>query len=106
MTGHRERAVEIVGSLHTASQLDPAQAMYSVAVAQVHATLALVEQQRIANLIALSHESAPAVGPKVTAYPRLAGGTAENPVWREQVDASGQYWADLAAQVRDGLGLS
>lgn len=31
--------------------------MHTIAIAQVHATLALVEQQRIANLIALANSS-------------------------------------------------
>lgn len=48
---HAEKAREWIGHRNVPSY---GGSQHQVAVAQVHATLALVEQQRIANLIALS----------------------------------------------------
>lgn len=58
------------------------------AVAQVHATLALVEQQRIANLIAL-----------------LNGGVNSEAVVNAPGDFSTNGWYGLYDEVRKGLGL-
>lgn len=52
MTNHKQEAVEYLD--HALNEEDPAWAQVRLAHAQVCATLALVEQQRIANLIALT----------------------------------------------------
>lgn len=57
------------------------------AQAQVHATLALVEQQRVANLIHLAD-----------------GARAEYNATYEQ--STGEFFLDLNRQIREGLGLS
>ena len=62
-----------------------------VALAQVHATLALVEQQRIANLIALGEAAFPD-GSRVYTWAVVVPG--------EHVDSY-----RLRADVREGLGL-
>lgn len=49
---HAQEALRVISTLTGGDTLDQA-----YAYAQVHATLALVEQQRIANLIALSQAS-------------------------------------------------
>lgn len=66
----------------------PAEAHLSMIHAQVHATLALVEQQRIANLIALFHHD-----------PELKTGGAAS-------EFAGEAWDLLAGQhIREALGL-
>lgn len=76
MTDRIDHAAEAVGLLNLAAttqhQGDP---RHLIAAAQVHASLALVEQQRIANLIALAketfaaHEASEALGTFATATP-------------------------------------
>lgn len=61
MTDRIDHVAEAVGLISEANRLlnefkpMTTEAAHLAAVAQVHATLALVEQQRIANLIALAH---------------------------------------------------
>ena len=76
MSDRIDHAAEAVALLNLAAaaqhQGDP---RHLIAAAQVHASLALVEQQRIANLIALAketfaaHEASEALGTFATATP-------------------------------------
>jgi hypothetical protein len=65
-----------------------------VAVAQVHATLALVEQQRIANLIALATPQ-PGIG---------TGGEVSLPSWIPATDGKIAYMR-LRPEIADALGM-
>lgn len=65
-----------------------------VAVAQVHATLALVEQQRIANLIALA-EPQSGIG---------TGGEVSLPSWIPATDGKIAYMR-LRPEIADALGM-
>lgn len=56
MTNHKDEAEELLAGA-SPSSVDPDFAHWYLARAQVHATLALAEQQRIANLIALADSS-------------------------------------------------
>lgn len=88
MTDHKETALELLGSirLDTGDLYDqsPSARKLRVELAQVHVTLALVEQQRIANLIALGQAWIPPLA--------SLDGTDPRP---------GHYRED----VREGLGL-
>src|SRR5690625_7931213 len=53
MTDHYAAANRLIDGLHN---LDGHNAAFDMALAQVHATLALAEQQRLANLIALNEQ--------------------------------------------------
>lgn len=73
MTDHYTEANRLIDGLHN---LEGHNADFDMALAQVHATLALAEQQRIANLIALyvgDSKNHPAGGEFADAcYSRLA----------------------------------
>lgn len=61
-----------------------------IAIAQVHATLALVEQQRIANLIAMG---------------QFTNGDRTPPLMHIAVEAVDEYMIQPVAAIREGLGL-
>jgi hypothetical protein len=65
-----------------------------VSLAQVHATLALVEQQRIANLIALASITGPESEAELTPL--------ETTAWRALGDAE---TGEMLPSIRKGLGL-
>jgi hypothetical protein len=82
-----------------------------IAVAQVHATLALVEQQRIANLIALAGLSAPA-GFENETYDARTSALMEGLLDSETVPAVPGYGPAgidertfIRPSIREGLGL-
>jgi hypothetical protein len=83
-----ERDIEYADATLSDGASDVALAI--AAVAQVHATLALVEQQRIANLIALSVPQE-LIG--------TDGGTASIPSWMPGAGV------ELRDDIREGLGL-
>lgn len=66
MTDHYTEANRLIDGLHN---LEGHNADFDMALAQVHATLALAEQQRIANLIALNEQW------EDTGYPCLDAGS-------------------------------
>lgn len=74
MTDHYAKAVVLLVAADKAEYLEDGETF--LAVAQVHATLALVEQQRIANLIALSepgrHSNSGARAALAAFYPNSA----------------------------------
>lgn len=80
---HEARAIEMLSSAPADLRADDA-----IAVAQVAATLALVEQQRIANLIALDMQQEQYLVPE-------DGETGEESYWSTR----------LRADVREALGL-
>ena len=68
-----------------------------IAEAQVHATLALVEQQRIANLIALSQaEDQSGIQSELAMQAVWTHGPA-NPAWQERYDREPRPTPDIAA---------
>ena len=96
-----DHAAEAVRVAHLADNYDRAdhftgavgvsigvESLVQAQIAQAHATLALVEQQRIANLIAL-----------------LNGGTNSEAVVNVPGDFSADRWYGLYNEVRKGLGL-
>lgn len=94
MTDRIDRAADAVGNLDHAVELlrefsPTPQALvgHQLAFAQVQATLALVEQQRIANLLTA-----------LTTYERWPS--------RDLGKSFDDVQANVAAQVRDALGLS
>lgn len=94
MSDHIDHAAEAVSDIKYADEVladggDSEVAMAIASVAQVHATLALVEQQRIANLIALS-QATHADGSRIC-----------HPI----TEPTGEYAAALRDDIRKGLGL-
>lgn len=91
---HAATAQQILDGVHTLDSLG--QADLAALIAQVHATLALVEQQRIANLIALAQVKVHATDQ----YSRYAG-----VIYEASKGVTGLEPA-LRADIRQGLGLS
>lgn len=67
MTERIDHVAATQSLLQHAQGADPVAARVTLDAAQVHATLALVEQQRIANLIATGSNPASAFGPRIYA---------------------------------------
>lgn len=89
-----ERIDHAATALRTLGQIrgvDEATNQVTLAIeAQVHATLALVEQQRIANTIAIS---------------QISNGDSRPPLMHIAVEAADEYRIQPVADIREGLGL-
>ncbi len=90
-TGRLDHAAAARATLNALEEMSPTEpmstAMGLIAVGQVHATLALVEQQRIANLIALGQ------------YTIVPG---EMPIYRGVIFEG----ENVKPEIREALGLS
>lgn len=91
MTDHVNNALGCVGYANVHIQTAPELAANFIGEAQVHATLALVEQQRIANLIALSQV--------------VAGNGTARPFNYHVMIPTGEYGVGLNPDIAQALGI-
>ena len=97
MTERIDHAAAARNLLEMDSGIDDDMVAPVIAIAQVHATLALVEQQRIANLIALS---ASGIGPLMQAGDRALMHPEPHPDWpNTNIDV-------VRPEIRQALGLN